>query len=49
MHTIQGRSILIRNTDANTPVCIHYDGEAAGTANEMRIEVAPKTLKVVAP
>ncbi len=49
MHVIQGRSILIRNADKNTPVCIHYDGEAAGTANEMRIEVAPKTLKVVAP
>lgn len=50
MKVIRGRSIVIRNADAkHTPLCIHYDGEAAGTANEMKVEIAPMTLKVVVP
>ena len=49
MKVIRGRSILIKNVQDNEPLCIHYDGEAAGTANEMRVEIAPMTLKVVVP
>lgn len=49
MKTIKGRSIEIRNADKHTPLCIHYDGEPAGTTDEMRVEIAPHTLKVVVP
>jgi diacylglycerol kinase (ATP) len=49
MKVIRGRSIAISNADKSTPLCIHYDGEAAGTADEIRIEVAPMTLRVTVP
>jgi diacylglycerol kinase (ATP) len=49
MKVIRGRSILIKNANGNEPLCIHYDGEAAGTASEMRVEIAPMTLKVAVP
>ncbi|MGP8214567.1 MAG: diacylglycerol/lipid kinase family protein [Bacteroidia bacterium] len=49
METIRGRSIIIRNADRHTQLCIHYDGEPGGTTDEMRIEVAPRTLRVIVP
>jgi diacylglycerol kinase (ATP) len=49
MEVIKGRSIVIRNADKKTPLCIHYDGEAAGTTDEIKVEIAPRTLKVVVP
>ncbi len=49
MKVIRGKSISIKNANGNEPLCIHYDGEAAGTASEMHVEIAPMTLKVVVP
>jgi len=49
MKTLKGRSIAISNADKKTPLCIHYDGEPAGTAPEMQVEIAPRTLRVIAP
>jgi YegS/Rv2252/BmrU family lipid kinase len=49
MKVIRGKSIRIKNADGHRPLCIHYDGEPAGTADEIRVEIAPKTLKVIAP
>ena len=49
MNVIRGRSIVIRNADKHTPLCIHYDGEPAGYVDEIKVEVAPKTLKVIVP
>jgi diacylglycerol kinase (ATP) len=49
MDVVRGRSIHIRNADRHTPLCVHYDGEPAGTTDEIRVEVAPRTLTVVAP
>jgi diacylglycerol kinase (ATP) len=49
MHAIRGKSILVRNADKHTPLCVHYDGEPGGTADEIKVEVAPRTLKVIAP
>jgi diacylglycerol kinase (ATP) len=49
MKIVRGKSIRIKNADGHTPLCIHYDGEPAGTADEIRVEVAPKTLKVIVP
>lgn len=47
--TERGKSIQIRNVDKTTPLCIHYDGEPAGEAESINVEVAPRTLTVIAP
>jgi diacylglycerol kinase (ATP) len=49
MTVIRGRSIIIRNADKHTQLCIHYDGEPAGYVDEIKVEVAPRTLKVIVP
>lgn len=49
MITERGKSIQIRNVDKTTPLCVHYDGEPAGYAEAINVEVAPRTLKVIAP
>jgi len=47
--TEKGKSINIRNADKETQLCIHYDGEPAGYADSINVEIAPRTLKVVVP
>jgi len=47
--TEKGKSINIRNVDKETQLCIHYDGEPAGYADSINVEIAPRTLKVVVP
>lgn len=49
MKTIKGKRIEIRNRDAHTQLCIHYDGEAAGYADKITIEVKAATTRVIVP
>jgi diacylglycerol kinase (ATP) len=48
METISGKNIEIKRADGKS-LCIHYDGETALPANNIKVEVKPKALKVIFP
>jgi hypothetical protein len=48
MESIIGKNIEISHADGK-PLCIHYDGEILPSANTIKIEVKPLSLKVILP
>jgi len=46
---IRGKNVVIRKTNANEKLCLHYDGEPGGIMEEIKITVQPKSLRIITP
>ena len=46
---IKGKNILIRKSNTKEQLCLHYDGEPGGLADEIKISVLPKSLRIITP
>lgn len=49
LEIIRGKNIVIRKTNINEKLCLHYDGEPGGIVREIKITVQPRSLKIITP
>lgn len=46
---LRGKTIVLRKTNTNEKLCMHYDGEPGGVVDVIKITVQPKSLRIITP